>query len=363
MSVEVEEVTGEEALAEWLSFGDEVYASRSARWPVIAPLRLPVLMGEGPSGEGRTAKVFRAREGGKTVSEAAAIVDQHYIDHWQETLGNISFFEALPGSFEATKALMDEACGWLRGQGLTAARAGNGPGNEFGGFVIDEYEALPPISVRQNPAYYHRLLKQAGFETERGWVDYSMEVTPELVGRWEEMLEAARRGGYDVLSLTEAPAGRVEDFVATWNDAFRTHWGFAPMTTGEFEELLESVGPLGMSDVSVIAYLNAEPVGIALGIPELSFLASVSEGRQLSGAERLNTFGLGVRESARGRGVNLAMAAYSYLELVKRGATHVSYTMVLDDNWPSRRTAEKLGARVRANYVVYRRELGGRPRS
>jgi len=58
--------------------------------------------------------------------------------------------------------------------------------------------------------------------------------------------------------------------------------------------------------------------------------------------------------------VNLAMAAYSYLELVKTGATHLSYTLVLDDNWPSRRTAEKLGAHVCANYMVYRRNFSHR---
>ena len=31
--------------------------------------------------------------------------------------------------------------------------------------------------------------------------------------------------------------------------------------------------------------------------------------------------------------------------------------LVLDDNWPSRRTAESLGARVTGNFVTYRREL------
>ena len=67
--------------------------------------------------------------------------------------------------------------------------------------------------------------------------------------------------------------------------------------------------------------------------------------------------GIGVRDSDRGRGVNLAMASYAYLELVRRGARHVSYTMVLDDNWPSRRTGEKLGATVCANYIVYRRNF------
>lgn len=56
------------------------------------------------------------------------------------------------------------------------------------------------------------------------------------------------------------------------------------------------------------------------------------------------------------QGVSLAMAAYAYLELVRRGAK-LSNTLVLNDNWPSRRTAEKLGAFVCANYIVYRRSF------
>ena len=47
--------------------------------------------------------------------------------------------------------------------------------------------------------------------------------------------------------------------------------------------------------------------------------------------------------------------AYSYLHLIRSGSKYLSYRLVLDDNWPSRRTAEKLGAKVCANYVTYRR--------
>ena len=56
----------------------------------------------------------------------------------------------------------------------------------------------------------------------------------------------------------------------------------------------------------------------------------------------------------------MGMASYAYLKLHERGATHVSYTLVLDDNWPSRRTAEKLGASICANYMVYRRNFARR---
>ena len=67
---------------------------------------------------------------------------------------------------------------------------------------------------------------------------------------------------------------------------------------------------------------------------------------------------IGVRKQFRGRGVNLAMAARSYLAMIERGYKTGSYTIVLDDNWPSRRTAEKLGGRVTRNSVIYRREFG-----
>jgi len=79
--------------------------------------------------------------------------------------------------------------------------------------------------------------------------------------------------------------------------------------------------------------------------------------RSIQESEKLNILGIGVRSAQRGKGVNLAMAYYALLELIRRGATWLSYTMVLDDNWPSRRTGEKLGAKVCANYLVYRRNF------
>jgi hypothetical protein len=54
------------------------------------------------------------------------------------------------------------------------------------------------------------------------------------------------------------------------------------------------------------------------------------------------------------------MAAHGYLTLIARGWTHVSYTLVLDDNWPSRRTGEGLGGSLRANYLAYRRDFTAR---
>ena len=357
MAITIDRPSSEADFAEFCAFADQVNAARSVYWPAIPDMQLPLLKGEGPGAEGRSALPLVAREQGAIVARVAAVVDERYIKHWQEQLGHLIMFEALPGSVDAVRMLMDEACGWLRGHGLEAARTGFGPSFELP-YTIDEYELLPPLSTRQNPAYYHSLLKEARFVTEKGWVDYKIEVTPDLIKRWEHMVAGAEAAGCRILSMIEvSPERRVPDFTSVWEDAFQRHWGFSPSSEAEWQEIFDFAGPIGAYDVSVLAYRDDVPVGAILGLPDLTMLAITSEGRELSGAEKLNMLGIGVHESARGRGVNLAIAARSYLELVKRGQTHVSYTLVVDDNWPSRRTAEKLGANVCANFVVYRREF------
>jgi GNAT superfamily N-acetyltransferase len=267
-------------------------------------------------------------------------------------------FEALPDTRDAVRRLMNAACDWLAAHGADGARAGTGMLDSP--FVVDDYETLPPAFVRQNPAYYQALLKDAGFETERGFVDYRIAVRPDLVVRWESAIEAAQQNGFELVAFKDVPVGRrVGEFTALYNDTFKAHWGWTPFSEDEVASMTEALAPVGMLETSLIAYRDGVPAGVLWVTPDTSFLAALAPGRTLRGEEKVNFLGIGVHESARGRGLNLAMAAHAYIELARRGYTHLSYTLVLDDNWPSRRTAEKLGAQVCANYLAYRRNFRG----
>jgi len=356
MAISIEIPEGTDALAEFVHFYDEVYTARAIRWPALVPFQLSVLRNQSPFAQGRTMRPFVARANGNIVARALAVVDHRYIAHWNEPLGHINMFEALPDTRDAVRLLLDRACEWLAEHGLAAARAGFGM-LEFP-FVIDEYDSLPPSILRQNPAYYHALLKDAGFESEQGAVDYKITATRELASRWESALAAVRRAGYDIVPLKDVPETvRAPQFTRLWNDAFKAHWGNSPFIEAELELLLGRFASPGMIDLTVFAYRAAEPVGVLWVSPEATPSAICKPGRAVRPSEKLNFLGIGVHESARGRGVNLAMASYAFLELLRRGATHLSYTLVLDDNWPSRRTAERLGASVCANYLAYRRDL------
>jgi len=371
MAIRIESPAGTDDLTEFILFHDQVYRTRGARWPAHVPFQLPTLAGQGPYARERRLHPFVAREDGNVVARALAVVDGHYQRHWGERLGHVTMFEALPGTTDATRLMMDAACAWLAEQGAEDARTGYGL-LDFP-FVIDDYEALPPSWLRQNPAYYHALLKDAGFETEQGWVDYRITVGPELVARWERMREATRRAGFEVVRLADLPeARRVPQLTTLWNEAFARHWGYTPFTEAEMATVVDVFAATGMLDATFLAYQAAgqgagqgarqgrEAVGALWYLPDVSRFATLAPGRTLTASEQLNVLAIAVRAPARGRGLNLGMAAHAYLDSVRQGASHLSYTLVLDHNWPSRRTAEKLGATVCANYVTYRRHFARR---
>ncbi len=357
MTIQIETPADELALAEFVRFHDRVYEYRAARWPAAQRRQLHILSDRAPY-EGRLeTRCFIARDTGTIVARAAAVIDRRYNAHWNEAVGHLAMFEAMPRSADAVKPMIDAACEWLRGKGMHLARAG-AEGLLDAPFAIDEYEMLPPSILRQNPGYYHALLKDAGFETERGWVDYKIEVTPALIARYAAMLEAARRDGFVVKPTKDLPADlRVSHFTRIWNHAFAHHWGMAPRSETEVASMFRGFARGSGLETTLIAYRGDEPVGVLNALRSTPEHALLAPGRAVREAEKLNWLGIGVHESVRGRGVNLAMASYAYLELIRQGAKYLSYTLVLDDNWPSRRTAEKLGAKVCASYVTYRRPL------
>jgi GNAT superfamily N-acetyltransferase len=351
--IRIERAEGADALAEFVALHDRVYASRAARWPE-SPLHLPTLLGQTPITKERELQPFVAREGGEVVARVCAAVDGPFLRHWNEKVGHLLMFEALPDARSAVRALLDEACAWLAERGMQAAR------NGFGLFDLpyntDAYDALPPSMMRQNPPEYHVLIKGAGFETEQGFVDYALAVTPTLVERWQSALEAASKNGFEIVPLRELPhEERADRLSELWNETFSSHWGWCPLAP-EITAMFVPDGSPAL-DTSVFALSAGEPVGFCFVIPDDPSHAAFAPGRELRPSEKLNMLAIGVRKPARGRGVNHAMAGYAYLELVRRGWTHLSYTLVLDDNWPSRRTGEGLGASLCANYVTYRRRF------
>lgn len=341
-----------------------VYSDREAWWPPDVQNEIDLLSRRSPLSSFLEIEPLYARVNGRAVARLSAVVNHRYNDHWREKLGQVIHFEALPGQDEAAAALLEGALGWLRQRGMEAARSGFAAFLDYP-YAIDHYGAFPSFLLRGNPGYYHRYFKDSGFVTEKGQIDYTAELTPQILARYRGMIEAANRGGVQIRTWREFGfLAAINSWTDVTNAAFQRHWGWNPVTRIEVRPMLMSLWETPVADLSMVAVAGGEVIGAVFCVPDLSaILASVKRGITLpadkGGGTRGALINIGVLEKSRGRGVARAMAARSFIAMARQGMRYAGYTLVLDDNWASRATAESLGARVTSNFLTYRRELAG----
>jgi hypothetical protein len=360
--IRIENPRSRVAMEEFARLPFLVYADRKAWWPPDIQNEVDLLSRRSPLSPFLEIEPFMARGDGRIVARVSAVVNHRYNGHWKEKLGQLIHFEALPDEDDAVAMLLEAASEWLREHAMDAARSGFAAFLDYP-YTIDNYDAFPSFLLRANPNYYHRYLKDAGFETERGQIDYTAPLTPGILTRYRGMLDAARHGSIQLRSWREfGYLAAVDAWTGVTNVAFRGHWGWNPITHAEVRPMLTSLWETPVSDLSMIATIDRKVVGAVFCVPDLSeTLASLKRGVKLppdrGGGRRGALINIGVIDEARGRGVARAMAARSFLEMARQGMQYAGYTLVLDDNWPSRRCAESLGARVTGNFLTYRRDL------
>ncbi len=361
-SIRVEAISSPQDFEEFARLPFTVYAEREAWWPPDIRNEVDLLAGRTRTAPYLELQPFCAWRGGKLVARVSAVVNRRYIEHWNEQLGQLIHFEAVAGEEEAVGEMLARAIEWLGRRGMRFVRSGFAAFLDYP-YAIDNYGNLPSFLLRGNPEYYHRYIKDAGFETEKGQIDYTAALTPEALARYARMVEAASTAGVTVLSWREFGFLAAAD---AWTDvtnvAFARHWGWNPITRAEVRPMMAPLHGTLVGELSMVAVAGREPVGVVFSVPDLSpVLAQLRPGVKLrperGGGTRGALINIGVREAARGRGVALAMAARSFTTMARHGMRYAGYTLVLDDNWPSRRTAVALGASVTANFVTYRRAL------
>jgi len=366
--VQVKALDTPEEFARYVAFGQEVYGDNSPWVPPDAHHLIQLLSGEGGFGSHTQIQPFWVEAGDRILATVTAVTSEAYDERWNERLGHLVFFEALPDQNEGVATLMRSTDQWFSARNCQGVRMSFLPGMQLG-VTIDSYDEVPTVFHAFNPDYYHSYFKNAGFRTECGVVQYQVQFTAELAERYRAMVARAEENG---VSLRTWDFDRIEaeneTFTALFNETFGDHFGFMALPAGVMSGLTVGLKDFLVSDFTLFAEAAGETVGFVYSLPDLNQVFHKMKGKSIE--EHMTEFQqlsqaidhgvlliIGVKKSQRGRGVNLALAARSYLAMIERGYKTGSYTVVMDENWPSRRTAEKLGARVTKNFNVYRKEL------
>jgi ribosomal protein S18 acetylase RimI-like enzyme len=319
------------------------------------------------------AALFLVKRNGEIVGRIMVSDDPNYNALHHSNMGCFGLFESIDDVNVAT-ALFDTGTDWLRRRGRSEIM---GPidysTNYVCGLLIDGFEHPPTLLTAHNPPYYARIIEACGFEKEKDWYAWWFVPTPAPLERLGRIAKARTRKHsvkirpIDLRQLT-ADSRRLS---AVFNEAWKSNWGFVPLTDAEAEHLAKEMRPVIDPRMTLIAEIDHAPVAFVICVPDINVAL-----RHVNG--RLTRFGLpigliklllhrpkirtvrfvalGVLEKYRRAGIAEMLVLQVMEEGARRGFSG-ELSMTLEDNVLVNRFLEALGASRYKTYRIYRRPI------
>jgi GNAT superfamily N-acetyltransferase len=276
MAVEVRKVESARDSQAFFEFPWTLYKNDPNWVPPLLSMRRDLLnQKKNPSWEYMQGDYFAAWRGDQIVGTITALINNRHNEFHQEHIGWFGMFDVYDDQ-EAATALLNTAAEWVKSRGYDAIR---GPQSftthEECGLLVDGF-TRPVLLMPYNPPYYQKLVENAGFHKAMDIYSFhlSREGTKEHAtgDRLERLTKAVMKRN----KITVRPIDRkklkaeFKLFKDIYNAAWDKNWGFVPMTEKELDALVESLGMFFDPNLAFFAYVENEPAGFVMGIPDFN---------------------------------------------------------------------------------------------
>jgi hypothetical protein len=334
-------------LFDFFSLARQVYKVAPNLWvPPLTPYTV-IMMGKLVEPEKLYAMAYRD---GKPVARAGFKVHR---SHGYEAL-HFGFFEALPGTHEEVKALID------MGHQLAPHLPMRGPHHfrledPYTGLLIDGFDFEPHFLMSYNPPYYEELLASAGLQKSMDLFTYRYlpgDIKPDVMkGR----AERAAGKGIVVEPMRKGDLRRqVTQIAEVFNDALSQNWGFEPIEGPQLEDLMLLARFVLDPNMVFLAYKDSHPIGCIIVLPNLNPMLTASNGSltprllwkyftRHRWVDSYRGYALGVRKEFRADEVSAALINAAMQRGKEIHWRELEISWVLETNKPMNAMATALG--------------------
>lgn len=368
--VQIRPVTTSRELSDFVKFPFRLYRGDPNWVPPLISDRLKHFSSHNPFFEHAQAQLFRAVRDGHTVGTIAAIADENHVTTWNESVGFFGALECIE-DYDVAASLFTAARDWLAAHGRDVMR---GPMdlnvNDESGLLIHGFDGPPVIMMIYNKTYYPGYLERYGFFKAKDVYAYKVDVAPfgpNLENLPERVTRVARiaRERYHV-EMRHIDMKQFDDEVARikpiYRQAWAKNWGAVPMTDAEFAYLAANLKPIVEPELTYIAFLDGQPVGCFLALPDFCQVAIHLNGRLLPFGwinylrykrkiDGLRVMIMGVLEEHRLKGIEALFYEEAARVAMRKGYKWAEMSWILEDNYKVSRGIEGMGG---VKYRTYR---------
>lgn len=319
-------------------------------------------------------ELFLAKRNGAIVGRIGAIVNWNHNKTHNDKVGFFGFFEC-ENNQETADALLQAAGEFLKKHSMTQIRGPVNPSmNDETALLVEGFDSPPVVLMTYNPPYYANLIENAGMKKVQDLLAYRLHNEEYLSDKLRRMTDIVReRNNVTIRSVNfknkEKFLKDVQTLKEIYNSAWQPNWGFVKMTDEEFDFLANDLKQIADPDFTIIAEIKGQPVGFALGLPDINqSLIYNKSGGLLSGIWHLLTkkkhititriIVLGVLPEYQKTGVDAVM----YWELGdkarKKGRPYGEASWILEDNvMMNRALTTTMKGEVYKRYRLYQKTL------
>jgi len=323
------------------------------------------------------AQPFLAYRQGKLVGTIVPAIDHRSNQHLGEEVAVFGFFEVVEDDAVA-EALFRATADWARQKGMEALR---GPfhftPSDEPGLLIEGRDTPPVILMGHTPPYYVNFFQRFGFVkfgadslAFRAWAAPYEGDPGRLPPKLLRVAEAVqKRGGFTLRrGRLHRWSEEIESAFHIYNSALSTLPRFVPLTRADFERQARALEPLLDPHFVLFAEVNDQPVGFALGLPDINQAIRHANGGRYPWdwlklwwySRRIYCLSfkiLAVLPEYWGRGIDVLF----YLEMARQMLAHgyrwMDMSLTAEDNLMTTRIAARFGAEVYKRYRVFQLTL------
>ncbi|WP_066559507.1 GNAT family N-acetyltransferase [Croceicoccus bisphenolivorans] len=351
----------------------------------VPPLRAEALEvidpAKNPFFEHAEVQLFIARRDGEPVGRISAHFDKlaHTMPPEQGMgpgTGNWGLFDAADA--EVAHALIAQAERWLKARGMTRILAPISMSIwEEPGLLTKGHDHPPTVLMGHDPAHYQPWVEAEGYEPAKTLRTYDLDVRVEYPKLIQRIISSGEKN--ERINVRRVDKSKFDEEAAIildiLNDAWKTNWGFVPITDAEVAYTGKKLKPLVREDLIMIAEYDGEPVAFMMTLPDLNkeikaiggklfpfgFIRLLNWIRKPKNADMRVPL-MGVRKELQSSRL-ASQLAFMMIEYIRRaavadyGAVRGEIGWILDDNQGMNAIAEAIDADVNKEYTIYAKAL------
>ncbi len=317
-------------------------------------------------------EVYLAWRGTRVVGRIVAIVNRAYNTFHGDRTGFFGFFECEDDP-EAASRLVAAAGAWVKARGCDGLAGPTNPSTNYeAGLLVHGFDSPPSLMMTYNPPSYAELLESTGLAKAKDLYAYESAVHAKSLERLEKFAERTRKREPQFSERPVVIKNIVSEIALVreiYNSAWEKNWGFVPPSDVEFDWLAKELKPLVDPPLARIAFMDGEPAGFLLALPNVNPALAVLNGSMANPIrvlralmigrrrEALRLILLGVKEQYRMRGIEGVMFYEGLKAGLERGYTSCEYSWILEDNELTKRTVRLMDAEHSKTYRIYSKPL------